>query len=65
MSRCLLGLGGRAEWLTEGLTLTVEVRNLLNKLTVSDNQGGKAPLRDFEGFPLPGRSVYATLRYRI
>lgn len=64
LHRFLLGLGVRMERPGDGLTLTVEVHNLLDTLFIRDADGTRSPLRDYEGFPLPGRSIYTTLHWR-
>jgi len=64
LARLLLGLGTRLEWVPAGIGLTVEIRNLLDTTTTRDSAGRLRPLRDFEAFPLPGRTVLATLSWR-
>jgi iron complex outermembrane receptor protein len=64
LARLLLGAGLRLERPREGLSLTLEVHNLLDCITLRDGQGRLRPLRDFESFPLPGRTVMATLHWR-
>lgn len=63
--RFLLGLAGRVELTRAGLTLTVEVENLLDEITMRNEDGDLRPLRDFRNSPLPGRTVLATLHWRI
>jgi len=60
-ARILLGTGGRVSHSESGLSLTLEVRNLLNRTAVRDGDGRLQPLEDFVGFPLPGRTVFVTL----
>ncbi len=64
LARLFLGLGVRAERLPEKLSLTVEIRNLLDTITVKDEEGRLRPVRDFEAFPLPGRTILATINWR-
>jgi iron complex outermembrane receptor protein len=73
-ARTLLGAtAGVAPAWAAGLSLDVTLRNLLDARTESvpvrpAPPGGLAetvqPIADYAGFPLPGRSVFATLRYR-
>jgi len=65
LARLLFGVGGRVTYPAAGLTLTVEVRNLLDTIAIKDASGFERPLRDYEAFPLPGRTVLATLHFRI
>ena len=65
MGRMLLGLGYRIERPREGLTLTLEVENLLDTITLQDADGNDRPVRDYDGFPLPGRTVMATLHWKM
>lgn len=66
-ARTIHGLGAELHLLRQ-VHLAVEVRNLLDRRVTTWNppiQGVAAipvPLSDFIGFPLPGRSVWATLR---
>lgn len=64
LSRFFLGTGVQLESLAKRLSFTVEVHNLLDTITVKDGNGRQRPLRDFESFPLPGRTVLATLNWR-
>ncbi len=64
LARLFLGLGARAEHLPAKLSLTVEVKNLLDTITVKDEEGRLRPVRDFEAFPLPGRTILATINWR-
>jgi iron complex outermembrane receptor protein len=64
-SLTMLGLGGRIELVRERLTLTLEARNLLDTLTVVDSDGLKNMVRNFDGFPLPGRTILATIHWKI
>jgi outer membrane cobalamin receptor len=65
LARLLFGAGIRLERPREGLTVTVEVKNLLDSFVIEDAQGRQHPLRDFEAFPLPGRTVMATVHWRL
>ncbi len=68
--RLLLGATGRAA-LGRGWSLELDVRNLLDARTalvprdplVDDGIRVPQPLQDFGGYPLPGRTVLATLRF--
>jgi iron complex outermembrane receptor protein len=64
-SLTLLGLGGRIELVRERLTLTVEAQNLLDTLTVQNSDGLTGMVRNFDGFPLPGRTILATIHWKI
>jgi iron complex outermembrane receptor protein len=64
-SLTILGLGGRIELIRERLSLTVEARNLLDTLTVVDSDGLENMVRNFDGFPLPGRTILATIHWKI
>ncbi len=61
----LFGLGYRLERPREGLTLTIEVKNLLDTITVEGADGNARPVRDYEAYPLPGRTILATFHFRI
>ncbi len=65
LSRLLFGAGLKLSDLRRGLALTVEIKNLTNNYVLTDADGRRRPLRDFEAFPLPGRTVMATVRWRI
>jgi len=64
LARLLFGLGYRLERPREGLSLTLEVRNLFDTYVIEDASGDRHPLRDYEGFPLPGRTVFVTLQWK-
>jgi iron complex outermembrane receptor protein len=64
LARLLFGAGLRLAHAASGLSLTVEVKNLLDTFVLRDDDGRRRPLRDFESFPLPGRTVMATLHWR-
>lgn len=64
LARLLLGAGLSFQHRPSGLMLIVEVRNLLDTITLEDADGRLRPLRDFEAFPLPGLTALVTLRYR-
>jgi len=64
LARLLFGLGYRIERPREGLSLTLVVKNLFDTYVIEDADGSRHPLRDYEGFPLPGRSVFVTLQWK-
>lgn len=63
--RLLFTLGLRLEFPAKGLSLTVEAKNLLDTIAAPDEQGAPRPLYDFYRFPLPGRTILATLHWRV
>jgi len=65
VARFYIGLGGQLSFVSTGLSVSLDVRNLLNRISATDENGSERPLMDYEGFPLPGRTVFATLRWRI
>lgn len=65
VARLLFGAGIKLHHPQTRLTLTIEVKNLMNRIAVKDSRGTLQPLQDFEGFPLPGRTAFATLNWRI
>ncbi|MDD5309562.1 MAG: TonB-dependent receptor [Deltaproteobacteria bacterium] len=65
LARLLFGLGLRVERPREGVALTVEVKNLFDTITVRGDDGRLRPLRDYEAFPLPGRTVLATVHWEL
>ncbi|NOZ85542.1 MAG: TonB-dependent receptor [Deltaproteobacteria bacterium] len=62
VSRLLFGAGLQFVWLKKGISLTLEASNILDTIVLYDRHGRKYPLRDFEAFPLPGRTLMATLK---
>ena len=64
LGTALVGLGLGVERVPQRLELTLEARNLLDTITVEDRSGRVRPISDFEGYPLPGRALLATLRWR-
>lgn len=62
--RVLLGCGCKLTHARSGLGITVEVKNVLNRLTFPNLLGDEAPVSDFVNFPLPGRTVLVTLFWR-
>ncbi len=64
LARRLFGAGLRLSHPETGLSVTVEVKNLLDTFVLKDENGIRHPLRDFEAFPLPGRTVMATLHWQ-
>jgi iron complex outermembrane receptor protein len=65
LSRLLFGVGYRLERPQQGLTLTLEVRNVFDKYVLKDEDGRLHPLRDYEAFPLPGRTILLTLHWTM
>lgn len=64
VARLLFGAGVKLSHPQRRLTLTLEVKNILDRIAVKNEEGARQPLQDFEGFPLPGRSVFLTLNWR-
>jgi vitamin B12 transporter len=64
LGTALVGLSLGVERVPERLELTLEVKNLLDTITVEDRRGRERPVSDFEGYPLPGRTLLATVRWR-
>jgi len=65
LARLYFGVGARISHQKSGLSFTVEAKNIFNKITARDDEGHLRPLRDFEGFPLPGRTIFATLHWSV
>jgi iron complex outermembrane receptor protein len=65
VGRLLFGVGYRLERPREGLTLTLEVKNIFDTIAVEDADGRDRPVRDYEAYPLPGRTILVTLHLRI
>ncbi|MBN2714787.1 MAG: TonB-dependent receptor [Deltaproteobacteria bacterium] len=65
LGRALLGAGWQLEIIPAKLTVTLEIKNLLNSILLKDSTGRQRPLRDYLAFPLPGRSVFVTLRFKV
>jgi vitamin B12 transporter len=64
LGAALLGIEVGVEHVRARVSLTLEIDNLLDTTTVVGSDGRTRPLSDFDGFPLPGRSFMATLRWR-
>jgi iron complex outermembrane receptor protein len=64
LARMLFGIGLRLERPPDGLTLTFQVKNMFDRYVLKDAAGNQHPLRDFEGFPLPGRTILVTLHWK-
>jgi iron complex outermembrane receptor protein len=64
LGTALMGLAIGVTRIPERLELTLEARNLLDTISVEDRRGRQRPISDFEGYPLPGRTLIATLRWR-
>ncbi|MBN2343933.1 MAG: TonB-dependent receptor [Deltaproteobacteria bacterium] len=62
--RTLLGAGAAVAYEPMQMTLTFEVKNLLNTIVLTD-KGVDKPLQDYDAFPLPGRSVFVTLHWKV
>jgi iron complex outermembrane receptor protein len=60
----IVGLALGVERVPERLEITLEVRNLLDQISVEDRAGRTQPISDFDGYPLPGRTLLATVRWR-
>ncbi|MBN2527104.1 MAG: TonB-dependent receptor [Deltaproteobacteria bacterium] len=69
LGRALLGSGLQMEYLPARLTLTFEIKNLLNTIQVEDEDKDNGvrmrSLRDYSSFPLPGRTIFATLHWKV
>ena len=65
LARMIFGAGLKLERPGEGFSVEVEVRNLLDSYILTDDRGMKRPLRDFESFPLPGRTVFVTWSQKL
>ncbi len=65
LGRSLWGAGAKITHDKTGLTLTFEAKNLLNTIVLEDGDGLKRPLRDFRSMPLPGRSFFITLNWKV
>ena len=63
LARLLFGAGLSIEHDRSGLLLSLRVQNLADTIVVGDGLH-RRPLRDFEGFPLPGLTVMATVGWR-
>ncbi|RME28677.1 MAG: TonB-dependent receptor [Deltaproteobacteria bacterium] len=63
LARLLFGAGMNIEHRQSGLAISLRLQNLADTIAVG---GGldRRPLRDFEGFPLPGFTAMATLAWR-
>ncbi len=68
--RALQGIGGQL-YVGERVALAVEVRNLLDVRTativlpIAGARPQSTPISDFIGYPLPGRSVWGSLRVEV
>lgn len=60
-----LGLGSRVEHPRTGFTISIEVKNVLNKLRYENENGDWRAMSDYGRYPLPGRTVMATLHWRL
>ncbi len=65
LARFLLGTGVRMTVPGSGWTVTLEVKNLADTITTADAYGKLRPLRDFESFPLPGRTMMLTVHREL
>ena len=64
-ARLLLDLGLRLQLPSQGLTMTLEMKNLLDEIRVDTSAGIRRPIQDFEGFPLPGRTFLLSLHWQL
>ncbi len=64
LARALMGLGAKLTRPDLGLTFTLKVDNVFDTIVLYDKQGRPHPLRDYEAFPLPGRTVWLTVHWR-
>jgi len=64
LGTALVGLEVGVEHPRSRLSLTLALDNLFDTITAVGSDGRTRPLSDFEGFPLPGRTFLATLRWR-
>ncbi|MCK9522937.1 MAG: TonB-dependent receptor [Proteobacteria bacterium] len=64
VARLYANTGASLHWPQSGLTLSFDVYNLADRIYRDDNAGVRRPLRDYEGFPLPGRTAYLTIHWR-
>ncbi len=60
-----LGLGGRVEIVRPGLSLTLEVKNLLDSLVFKNDEGAWMSMCDFDRYPLPGRTIMGTIHWKM
>ncbi|MBN1653493.1 MAG: TonB-dependent receptor [Deltaproteobacteria bacterium] len=59
-----VGAGGRFELPRLGLSLTLEVKNLLDALVFKNDGGDWVAMSDYNRYPLPGRTFLATLHWQ-
>ncbi len=59
-----LGAGGRLELPRTGFTITFEVKNLLDALVFKNENGDWLPMSDYNRYPLPGRTLMATVHWQ-
>lgn len=64
LARSLVGMGAKLTRPDLGLTFTLEVNNVFDTIVLYDKEGRPHPLRDYEAFPLPGRTVWLTIHWR-
>jgi outer membrane cobalamin receptor len=64
LGTALVGLEVGVEHAARRLSLTLELDNLFDTISVEGSDGRRRPLSDFDGFPLPGRTFLATVRWR-
>ncbi len=63
-ARFIMGAGYRLSHGRSGTSLTLEIRNALNQIEAMSKDGRVAPIRDYVGFPLPGREVFVTFAWK-
>jgi len=64
LARLFFGAGLRISHHASGFSLTLQAKNIFDKITARDEDGRLRQIRDFEGFPLPGRAIFATLHWK-
>lgn len=65
LGHALLGAGGQLEYIPKQLTVSLEVKNLLDQIVLTDDEGKARPLQNFAAYPLPGRSFYITINWKV
>ena len=60
-----LGLGSRVGHPGTGFTFTFEIKNILDKLRFKNDEGDWRAMTDYGRYPLPGRTLMATLHWRL
>ncbi len=60
-----LGIGSRVAHPGSGLTFTFEIKNILDKLRFKNDDGDWRAMTDYGRYPLPGRTLMATLHWKL